>query len=82
MKPILPTSYFGPIEEYIILGNHDEVCYEVNEHFVKKSYRNRCHILGANGIQKLTVPIVLKGRERTAIKDIKIVALKAYFKAF
>ncbi len=68
----LPTSYFGPIEEYVYLSQNESVTYEVKEHFIKQSYRNRCFIYGANGLLRLTVPLVLKSREKTAIEDIKI----------
>ena len=68
----LPLSYFGPIEEFVYLAQHDSVTYEIKEHFVKQSYRNRCVIYGANGLLRLTVPLVLKSREKTAMEDIKI----------
>lgn len=31
--------------------------FDVHEHYVKQSYRNRCYILGANGKLSLTVPV-------------------------
>ena len=68
----LPLSYFGPIEEFVYLAQHHSVTYEIKEHFVKQSYRNRCVIYGANGLLRLTVPLVLKSREKTTMEDIKI----------
>lgn len=68
----LPLSYFGPIEEFVYLAQNNTVTYESKEHFVKQSYRNRCIIYGANGLQRLTVPLVLKSREKTAMENIKI----------
>jgi len=41
------------------------------ENFVKQSYRNRCRILTANGIDSLTVPVSGVGKKILA-KDIKI----------
>lgn len=72
MNPKLPISYFGPIEEYALLAQNDSVTYELKEHFVKQSYRNRCHIYGANGEMRLTVPLVMKSREKTPMDQIKI----------
>lgn len=72
MIPTLALSYFGPIEEYVILAKNARVQYEVKEHFVKQSYRNRCVIYGANGELKLTVPLVLKSREKTTMDNVKI----------
>lgn len=68
----LPLSYFGPIEEYSFVAQNEVLQYEVHEHFVKQSYRNHCKIYGANGTLKLTVPLVLKSREKTPMKDVKI----------
>lgn len=72
MSIVLPISYFGPVQEYALLKQNDSAVYELEEHFVKQSYRNRCEIYGANGQLRLTVPLVLKSREKTAIKDIQI----------
>ena len=69
---ILPLSYFGPVEEYTFLAQNETIQYEAKEHFVKQSYRNRCEIYGANGTLRLTVPLVLKGREKTGMDKIKI----------
>jgi hypothetical protein len=68
----LPLSYFGPIEEFVYLAKNDSVVYEIKEHFVKQSYRNRCIIYSANGLLKLSVPVVLKSREKTAMENIQI----------
>ena len=72
MTPLLPLSYFGPIEEYALLAQNEKVVYETKEHFVKQSYRNRCHIYGANGEMRLTVPLVMKSREKTPMDKIKV----------
>lgn len=39
---------------------------------MKGTYRNRCYIAGANGPQRLTVPLVKGKHDHTIIKDIKI----------
>lgn len=41
------------------------------EYYVKQTYRNRCRILTANGIDELTIP-VLGGSKKNIAKDIKI----------
>ena len=35
----------------------EEMVMEVNEHFVKQSFRNRCHLYGANGLLPLIIPV-------------------------
>lgn len=50
--PLLPClEYFAAWEQF------DRVIFDVHEHYVKQTYRNRCIILGANGPLALTVPI-------------------------
>lgn len=49
--------YLPCIEYFILLSFMDDVVFEISEHFVKQTYRNRTYILGSNGIQKLIVPI-------------------------
>lgn len=54
---LLSTTYFGPVQWYQKLHRSDEVFLERHEHFVKQSYRNRCLIATAQGVQALTVPV-------------------------
>jgi len=68
---LLSTAYF-PNLLYLNQFNTDQVQIEAFEHFQKKSYRNRCKILSANGVLDLTVPIVHKDTNNTMISDIKI----------
>ncbi|MFC6997782.1 WbqC family protein [Rufibacter roseus] len=49
----------------------DELIFEAHEHYQKQSYRNRCHILTAQGVLPLTVP-VLKGNSKTIITELEI----------
>jgi hypothetical protein len=68
----LSTAYFPPIQYYCKLLEYDTVIIEAQEHYQKQSYRNRCRILGPNGIQSLSIPVE-RGRSREIpIKDIKI----------
>jgi len=50
--PLLPC-----IEFFSLWDRFDSVIFDVHEHYVKQSYRNRCIILGANGPLALTVPV-------------------------
>jgi hypothetical protein len=69
---LLCTTYFGPVRYYSKLFLHKEIYLEQFENFNKQTYRNRCEILGANGIISLVVPVV-KGRgAKKLIKDILI----------
>ena len=69
-KVLLPSVYFGPIEYYKFLSKHNNICIEVQEHYIKQTIRNRCHISSANGKLRLTVPV--NKTNHTKIKNIKI----------
>lgn len=54
---ILPTAYLPPIQWFAKLMTYNHILIEAHEHYVKQSYRNRCLIAGAAGIQPLIIPI-------------------------
>ncbi len=54
---LLSTTYFGPVQWYQKLYRAQRVEIEQWESFQKQTYRNRCVIATANGLQALTVPI-------------------------
>jgi len=68
---LLQTTYFGPIQWYQKLNRYDRVLIEQCDSYQKQTYRNRCTIATANGLQALTVPV-----EHTAntqqVKDLRI----------
>ncbi len=71
MSVLVSTAYLPPISYMALLVQKHSAIIEFEENFEKQSYRNRCVILGANGIQKLTVPVIHTGG-KTKIKDLKI----------
>ena len=54
---LLLTTYFGPIQWYQKLYRYDHCMIEQYDSFQKQTYRNRCVIATANGVQALTVPV-------------------------
>lgn len=68
----LTSAYLAPIEYYSKLLHFDKVYVEQHDHYLKQTYRNRCNIVGSNGIQALTVPIVKPDGLKCAMKDIRI----------
>lgn len=71
MNVILQSVYAGNVNYYAALLKADEVLIDVNEHFLKQSYRNRCVIAGANGPLNLIVPVKRK-TGRVKLKDVEI----------
>ena len=73
MRSALIEAQFFPSIEYITrCVQVDSVIIEAHEHFQKGTYRNRCHIAGANGIQVLSVPLRReKGGETLRSADVR-----------
>lgn len=62
MTALLAPTYFGPVQWYQKLNRYDTVLVERHETFQKQTYRNRCLIATANGVQALSVPVTPPGR--------------------
>ena len=73
---LLQTTYFGPIQWYQKLYRYDHCLIEQYDSYQKQTYRNRCLIATANGVQALTVPVERDKREvisdKCLVKDIRI----------
>lgn len=66
----LPTAYLAPISWYqAYLSEQAEI--EIFESFPKRTLRNRCLIVGTNGVQTLTVPVE-RADSKQLTKDVKI----------
>jgi len=72
MKTVLIDLHFLPSLEYFcVLLDAEEVVLEQHENFNKQSYRNRCHVLTTQGINRLTIPVTGK-HGKTLITDVRI----------
>ncbi|WP_162427407.1 WbqC family protein [Pontibacter pudoricolor] len=62
-----PVTYFRQVLQ------SDGLLLEQHENYVKQSYRNRCHVLTAQGVLPLSIP-VLNGnsKDKTIITEIEI----------
>lgn len=49
--------YIGPLSFHALVQAHTPIYIEVCENFQKATYRNRAHIAGPNGLERLTIPI-------------------------
>lgn len=68
----LSTAYFAPISYYVALLAYDRIVIEQWCNYTKQTYRNRCHIAGANGILSLSVPVVKPDIPKCPTRDIRI----------
>lgn len=69
---LVSTSYFPPILHYAWLLKSQEIRVEQFETFPKQTFRNRCVILSANGLQSLSVPVIKPFGAKTLTRDVKI----------
>ena len=66
------TAYLPPIAFYASILKTDVYIMEKFETYVKQTYRNRCHIMTANGLLPLSIPIEKPNGSRSRMKDIQI----------
>lgn len=72
MTAYLSSAYLAPIEYYSKLLASDSVYIEQHDHYMKQTYRNRCHIVGPGGIIPLSIPTVKPELLKCPMKDIQI----------
>ena len=66
---LLQTTYFGPVQWYQKLKRYDHCVIEQYDSYQKQTYRNRCVIATANGLQALTVPVEVGGNVSVTITN-------------
>lgn len=71
---LLSTALAPPISYFTLLYHHQSgrVGLEGAEHYIKQSYRNRCYILGPNGVQPLSIPVELSQGTKTPITEVRL----------
>jgi len=69
---LLSSAYLPPIEYFSSIINSKKQLIEKHETYKKQTYRNRCRILGPNGILTLTIPINKPNGNHTKINEITI----------
>ena len=71
---LLSTALAPPISYFTLLYHHQSgrVGLEAAEHYIKQSYRNRCYILGPNGVQPLSIPVELPEGTKTPITEVRL----------
>ena len=70
---LLQTTYFGPIQWYQKLYRYDQTLIEQYDSYQKQTYRNRCVIATANGLQALTVPVEHNANSQELIANSQLV---------
>ena len=66
----IDLQYLPCLEYFTCLMSYDSVLLDVEERYVKQTYRNRCTVLTANKVDTLTVPV--KSENHGLTKDVRI----------
>jgi hypothetical protein len=69
---IYPSLYNGPVNYFVRLVREDQILIEQFDSYTKQTYRNRCRILGPNGVLSLSIPIKRKRGMKSHFRDIRI----------
>ncbi len=69
---LIESQYIGSCSYWNLLLQADEIYLDQHEHYVRRSYRNRAHILGANGLLRLSIPLEHGKSQHAAMKDVRI----------
>lgn len=68
----LSTAYLAPVAYYSCMYQYKETLIEKQCNFIKQTYRNRCIISSANGLQTLSIPVEKTPVPKYPTKDILI----------
>jgi len=72
-QPLLcEMQYWGSISWHYMLSQSDDITFDLHEHYRKGSYRNRCHVMGPNGMLILSVPLIKGKFQHSAFGKVKI----------
>ena len=69
---LLSSAYLPPIIFFTAINSGGDVLIEQYDNYCKQTYRNRCRIATAAGIQTLTIPVVKSDSPKQLMKDVRI----------
>ena len=69
---LLCSAYLPPISFFTAINSGGDVLIEQYDNYCKQTYRNRCRIATAGGVQTLTIPVVKSDNPKQLMKDVRI----------
>ncbi len=69
---LLEIQYLPSVQYFAKFLQYPKVVIEQHENYRKGSYRNRCHLATANGIQRLSIPLQKGKNEQQSIRSVQI----------
>ena len=71
MKALIEVHYLPSVAYFAALADTKGIILERHEHYVKQTYRNRCHVNTSQGVSTLIVPVTTN-HTKTLITDLRI----------
>ena len=75
---LFTTAYFPSISYMARFLQEDAPVIEIWETYHKQTYRNRCRVMTANGVESLSVPVVKVDGNHTMTKDVAISTIEPW----
>ena len=75
---LFTTAYFPSISYMACFLKEDAPVIEVWDTYHKQTYRNRCRVMTANGVESLSVPVVKVNGNHTMTKDMAISTIEPW----
>ena len=72
MDLIIHPNYLPSTSQFLLMVNSKKLVFEINDNFLKQTFRNRTYIYGANGKLILSIPVIHSQKNRKLLKDVKI----------
>ena len=69
---IYPALYNGPVQYFARLVREEEIILEQYDSYIKQTYRNRCSIMGPNGLLTLSIPVKSIRGTKNLFKDVRV----------
>lgn len=77
---ITELQYLPPVSWFEQIAVHEIIYLDNRENFQKGTYRNRCHILGPNGLLRLSIPLQHGKHQHKAMGEVLIAKEHAWQK--
>ena len=69
---LLSSAYLPPVSFFTAMNSGGDVLFAQYDNYCKQTYRNRCRIATAGGVQTLTIPVVKSDTPKQLMKDVRI----------
>lgn len=69
---IIELQYLPPIQYFVYLNTFEKTVIDINDKYIKQTYRNRCRINGANKVEDLIIPIKKIAGQKMITSEVEI----------